>query len=291
MIARRDPERATHEAAADVPRAAAARRRLARRAIITRTSPLIVIAAVVVVWELAVRLFGVPAYLLPPPSAIARRIVTDYELLAVNTWVTLGEVLAGYALAIVVSIPLAAILAQFRLVENAVYPTLVASQTIPKVAIAPILVVWFGFGLTPKILIAFLICFFPIVVDTMTGFRCVPREVIWLARSMGAPEWKTFVKIRIPAALPNIFAGLKVASTLAVVGAVVGEFIGADRGLGYQLIVANGLMDVQLSFAVLVMLSLLGIVLYLFVDLLERIALPWHVSHRVVAGVPAAAAP
>jgi NitT/TauT family transport system permease protein len=291
MIARRDPERATHEAAADVPRAAAARRRLARRAIITRTSPLIVIAAVVVVWELAVRLFGVPAYLLPPPSAIARRIVTDYELLAVNTWVTLGEVLAGYALAIVVSIPLAAILAQFRLVENAVYPTLVASQTIPKVAIAPILVVWFGFGLTPKILIAFLICYFPIVVDTMTGFRSVPREVIWLARSMGAPEWKTFVKIRIPAALPNIFAGLKVASTLAVVGAVVGEFIGADRGLGYQLIVANGLMDVQLSFAVLVMLSLLGIVLYLFVDLLERIALPWHVSHRVVAGVPAAAAP
>lgn len=264
-----------------------ARRRVARRAIVARTSPLVVIAAVLVVWELAVRLFGVPAYLLPPPSTIARRMVTDYELLAVNTWVTLGEVLAGYALAIVVSIPLAAILAQFRVVENAVYPTLVASQTIPKVAIAPILVVWFGFGLTPKILIAFLICFFPIVVDTMTGFRCVPREVIWLARSMGAPEWKTFVKIRIPAALPNIFAGLKVASTLAVVGAVVGEFIGADRGLGYQLIVANGLMDVQLSFAVLVTLSLLGIVLYLAVDLLERVTLPWHVSHRAVAGVPA----
>ena len=277
---------AMHGAAADAVPARDARGRIARRAVFSRASPLVVIAVILIVWELAVRLFGVPAYLLPPPSAIARRMATDYELLAVNTWITLGEVLAGFALAIVVSIPLAAILAQFRVVENAVYPTLVASQTIPKVAIAPLLVVWFGFGLTPKILIAFLICFFPIVVDTMTGFRCVPREVIWLARSMGASQWKTFMKIRIPAALPNIFAGLKVASTLAVVGAVVGEFIGADRGLGYQLIVANGLMDVQLSFAVLVTLSLLGIALYAAVELLERVTLPWQVSHRVAAGSP-----
>jgi NitT/TauT family transport system permease protein len=275
---------ATQSTAPPLP--STARARAAKRVWFTRASPLVLIVALLVVWEVCVRVFGVPAYLLPPPSAIARRMVIDYKLLAVNAWVTLGEVLAGYALAIVVSIPLAAILAQFRVVENAVYPTLVASQTIPKVAIAPILVVWFGFGLTPKVLIAFLICFFPIVVDTMTGFRCVPREVIWLARSMGASQWKTFVKIRIPAALPNIFAGLKVASTLAVVGAVVGEFIGADRGLGYQLIVANGLMDVQLSFAVLVSLSLLGIALYVAVDLLERLALPWHVSHRVAGVAP-----
>jgi len=277
---------APQSTAASLP--STARRRAMKRVWFMRASPLFVIVALLVVWEVGVRVFGVPAYLLPPPSAIARRMVIDYKLLAVNAWVTLGEVLAGYALAIVVSIPLASILAQFRVVENAVYPTLVASQTIPKVAIAPILVVWFGFGLTPKILIAFLICFFPIVVDTMTGFRCVPREVIWLSRSMGASQWKTFVKIRIPAALPNIFAGLKVASTLAVVGAVVGEFIGADRGLGYQLIVANGLMDVQLSFAVLVSLSLLGIALYLAVDLLERLALPWHVSHRVAGATPTA---
>ncbi|HJU22362.1 MAG TPA: ABC transporter permease [Casimicrobiaceae bacterium] len=273
---------APHDEAARVPRDA--RKRFVRKALFARASPLVVIVGVLLIWELCVRLFNVPAYLLPPPSAIARRIVVDYKLVAINAWVTLGEVLAGYGLAIVVSIPLAAILSQFRVVENAIYPTLVASQTIPKVAIAPILVVWFGFGLLPKILIAFLICFFPIVVDTMTGFRSVPREVIWLARSMGAPQWKTFAKIRIPAALPNIFAGLKVASTLAVVGAVVGEFIGADRGLGYQLIVANGLMDVQLSFAVLVALSLLGIVLYAAIDLLERLALPWHVSHRLVDG-------
>ena len=171
--------------------------------------------------------------------------VKDYRLLADHTWVTLGEVLAGYLLAIAVGIPLAALLAQFRIIENALYPLLIASQTIPKIAIAPILVVWFGFGLVPKMLVAFLICFFPIVVDTLIGLRSVPKEVLWLARSMGASQWKTFSKIQFPAALPHIFAGLKVASTLAVVGAVVGEFVAADRGLGYQLIVANGVLDVS----------------------------------------------
>ncbi len=259
---------------------AARRRQLARRAWIARASPFLLMLAVLLLWEAGVRIGGVPAYLLPPPSAIVGRMAKDWQLLAQHAWVTTGEILAGYLLAIVVSIPLAAVLAQFRLIENALYPLLVASQTIPKVAIAPILVVWFGFGLLPKVLIAFLICFFPIVVDTMIGLRSVPKEVLWLARSMGASQWKTFAKIQFPAALPHIFAGLKVASTLAVVGAVVGEFVAADRGLGYQLIVANGLLDVQLSFAVLVTLSLLGIVLYAIVDVAERAALPWHVSQR-----------
>lgn len=264
----------------------ARRKRLARRAWLARASPFLLTFAVLVLWEVGVRVGGVPAYLLPPPSAIAGRMVKDYRLLALHTWVTLGEILAGYLLAIVISIPLAAVLAQFRVVENALYPILIASQTIPKVAIAPILVVWFGFGLLPKVLIAFLICFFPIVVDTLIGLRSVPKEVLWLARSMGASQWKTFAKIQFPAALPHIFAGLKVASTLAVVGAVVGEFVAADRGLGYQLIVANGLLDVQLSFAVLITLSLIGILLYAIVDLAERAALPWHVSQRQIGAGP-----
>jgi len=259
------------------------RRRVAYRSWATRASPLLLTLAVLVAWELGVRFANVPAYLLPPPSAIVARMIKDYRLLALHTWVTSGEILVGYLLSIAISIPLAALLAQFRIVENALYPILVASQTVPKVAIAPILVVWFGFGLLPKILIAFLICFFPIVIDSLIGFRSVPKEVLWLARSMGASQWKTFIKIQFPAALPNIFGGLKVASTLAVVGAVVGEFVAADRGLGYQLIVANGLLDVQLQFAVLITLSLLGVILYGIVDLLERAALPWHVSQRAIS--------
>jgi NitT/TauT family transport system permease protein len=243
---------------------------------------LLVAAAIIAVWEIGVRVGKVPAYLLPPPSAVAERLIRDYRSIALHTWTTAAEVLIGFALSIVVSIPLAALLAQFRPVERALYPVLVASQTIPKVAIAPLIVVWFGFGLTPKILIAFLICFFPIVIDALIGFRSTPREVIWLARSMGASRWKIFVHFQVPAALPNIFAGVKVASTLAVVGAVVGEFVAADRGLGYQLIVANGTLDVGLAFAVLVMLSVMGILLFAVVDLAERWALPWHVSQRVV---------
>lgn len=237
--------------------------------------------ALVLLWEAIVRIGKIPAYLLPPPSAVAQRLITDYRDIAGHTMITGGEVLLGFVLAIVVSIPLAALLAQSELAERILYPVLVASQTIPKVAIAPLMVVWFGFGLTPKVLIAFTICFFPIVVDALTGFRSAPREIAWLARSSGATRWQTFRYFQIPAALPHIFAGIKVASTLAIVGAIVGEFVAADRGLGYQLIVANGSLDVTLSFTILVVLSLMGVLLYAVVDRVEKWALPWHVSHRV----------
>jgi NitT/TauT family transport system permease protein len=242
--------------------------------------PTLALLLTLIVWEAGVRLGNVPAYLLPPPSAILLRIGTGWQQISVHAWVTLAETLVGFGLAIVISIPLAAVLSQVRWIEQALYPLLVASQTIPKVALAPLLVVWFGFGQTPKILITFLICFFPIVVDTMIGLRSIPREVEWLSHSMGASAWKTFFKIRIPAALPNVFAGIKVASTLAVVGAVVGEFVASDAGLGYQLIVANGVLDVQLSFAVLVILSVMGILLFVAVDIVERLLLPWHISQR-----------
>lgn len=257
-------------------------RRRKRRSWPRGLDPVIALGLIFSVWEVGVRAGSVPIYLLPPPSLVIERLLSDYKVILLHTAATSGEVLAGFLLSIAVSIPLAAMLAQYRWLERALYPLLVASQTIPKVAIAPLLVVWFGFGLAPKVLIAFLICFFPIVVDTLIGFRSIPKEVMWLSRSMGASRWKTFAKIQVPAALPNIFAGVKVASTLAVVGAVVGEFVAADRGLGYQLIVANGLLDVRMSFAVLVMLSLIGIVLYGAVDLVERWALPWHVSQRRV---------
>jgi NitT/TauT family transport system permease protein len=242
--------------------------------------PWLALFATLATWEAGVRLGNVPAYLLPPPSAILMRIASGWQQISVHFSVTLAETLVGFGLAIVISIPLAAALSQVRWLERALYPLLVASQTIPKVALAPLLVVWFGFGQLPKILITFLICFFPIVVDTMIGLRSIPREVEWLSHTMGASAWKTFFKIRIPAALPNVFAGIKVASTLAVVGAVVGEFVASDRGLGYQLIVANGVLDVQLSFAVLVILSVMGILLFVAVDVVERLLLPWHISQR-----------
>ncbi|ARP80010.1 ABC transporter permease [Bordetella genomosp. 8] len=245
---------------------------------------LIVGIALLLIWEAAVRIGQVPAYLLPPPSAVAMRLVTDYQSILVHTLTTTGEIMLGFGLAIVVSIPMAALLAQSQWAERVLHPILVLSQTVPKVAVAPLLVVWFGFGLAPKVLIAFTMCFFPIVVDTLTGFKSAPAHLRWLALSTGASRWQTFLHFQVPAALPHIFAGIKVASTLAIVGAVVGEFVAADRGLGYQLIVANGTLDVTLSFTVLVVLSIMGVVLYGLVDLIERLALPWHVSQRMHGG-------
>ncbi len=237
--------------------------------------------ALLLIWEAVVRIAKIPVYLLPPPSAVATRLIVDFHSIWGHVLATSGEVLLGFGLAIVISIPMAALLAQSEIAERILDPILVVSQTVPKVAIAPLLVVWFGFGLAPKILIAFTMCFFPIVVDTLTGFKSAPAQLRWLALSTGATRWQTFYHFQVPAALPHIFAGIKVASTLAIVGAVVGEFVAADRGLGYQLIVANGALDVTLSFTVLVVLSFMGVLLYGLVDFVERLALPWHVSQRL----------
>jgi NitT/TauT family transport system permease protein len=171
-------------------------------------------------------------------------------------------------------------IAYSRLVESFVYPLLVFSQSVPKVAIAPLFVVWFGFGVIPKVIAAFLLGFFPVIVATVQGFKSIEPDVIDLARSMGANPLKVFIKFRLPQAMPAIFSGLKVSVTLAVVGAVVGEFVGSNSGLGYVLQKANGTFDLPLMFAALVILSMIGVLLFLVLELIERWVLPWHASQR-----------
>src|SRR5690606_20427740 len=187
----------------------------------------------------------------------------------------------GFLLSIAVGVPIAMVIAYSRLVESYVYPLLVFSQSVPKVAIAPLFVVWFGFGILPKVITAFLLGFFPVVVSTVMGFKSVESDMLDLARSMGASRLQTFFKISLPAALPAIFSGLKVSVTLAVVGAVVGEFVGSNSGIGYVLQVANGNFDLPLMFAGLVLLSVIGVLLFVVVDLIERMMIPWHASQRV----------
>ncbi|HYP71858.1 MAG TPA: ABC transporter permease [Variovorax sp.] len=244
--------------------------------------PFLLIVVLLVLWDLAIRLFGIPAYLIPPPLQVVKQLVAEWPRLIAESWKTTLATLGGFGLCIVIGIPIAMCIAYSRLVESYLYPLLVFSQSIPKVAIAPLFVVWFGFGIFPKVVSAFLLGFFPVVVSTVMGFKSVEPDMLDLARSMGASRLQTFFKISLPQALPAIFSGLKVAITLAVVGAVVGEFVGSNSGIGYVLQVANGNFDLPLMFAALVVLSTIGVVLFVAIDVVERLMIPWHASQRQV---------
>jgi NitT/TauT family transport system permease protein len=242
--------------------------------------PVLAMVGLLVVWQIFVIVFNIAPYLLPKPTDVLVTLIRDLPDLMAQSLVTIEEIVLGFALSVVVGIPLAVGIVTWRGFEKTVYPLLVASQTVPKVAIAPLFLVWFGFGQTPKVLIAFLIAFFPIVIDTAVGLRSVPTEMTDLAHSMGASPLALFWKIRFPYALPNVFGGLKVGITLAVIGAIVGEFVGADSGLGYVLVIANGRLNTSLLFAAILVLVLIGVVTFLIVDVAERFAIPWHVSKR-----------
>jgi NitT/TauT family transport system permease protein len=241
--------------------------------------------ALLIAWELFVRLGKVSPLLLPAPSEVLLTMAKNLPLLLHMSAITAAEFLLGFLLAIVVGLPLGALIVFSRPVRLAVYPLLVAFQTIPKAAVAPIFIVWLGAGMTSKVLIAFAISFFPIVIDTVIGLRSAQPETIYLVRSMGAGALKVFWYVRFPAALPAIFGGLKVASTLAVVGAIVGEFVSADRGLGYLVLVANGELNTRLVFGCVVMLTILGTLFYGILEIAEKCAVRWHVSARQLEGL------
>lgn len=261
------------------PEAEAAERRAQRASRIADILyPVGTVVLTIVLWEVVCQVFNVPKYLLPPPSDVVRMMARRTDLLAMHTLVTTVEIVVGFLLSIVVGVILALLIANFRVIERAIYPILVISQAVPKVAIAPLFIVWLGLGWEPKVLIAVLIAFFPIVVDLVTGIRSVPVSMRKLALSMGASRYDTLTKFIIPHALPHFFAGLKVAVTLAVSGAIIGEFVGADRGLGYLLLFANGQLDTNLLFATIAILSALGILLFYLLLLIESICMPWHVS-------------
>lgn len=245
--------------------------------------PALVLLAALVLWEAGTRIMGVPAYILPPPSQIVKVMHEKMPLLLRHGWVSTTEIVLGFLLSVVVGIPLALATFLWPAFARSVYPLLVSSQAVPKMAVAPLFIVWFGFGLMPKVFIAFLIAFFPIVINTVVGLAGIEPEKIFLARSMGLSGTATFFKIRLPNALPSIFGGLKIAITLAVVGAVVGEFVGGEAGLGFLLMSANGSMDTPLLFAGLVGLTVIGIVLFLAIEVAERFAIPWHTSARNTA--------
>src|SRR6202048_2689562 len=243
---------------------------------INRNAPVLcVFAAIFAGWELAVRTLGIPDFILPSPSVIVVKIFVSWQLLLVNAFVTLEEILLGFALSVLIAVPLAVAVVYSRIFERVAFPFLVSLQTIPKVALAPILVIWLGYGIMPKVMVAFLISFFPIVINSVIGMRSAEKEMIYLVQSMGASELTTFLKIRLPKALPSIFGGLKVGMGQAGGGARVGEFIAGESGLGYLQLISHVRLDTPLLFAAVVVLSMLGVLLFNVVGWIERLALSW----------------
>lgn len=234
------------------------------------------------IWQFAVRAFDVSIVLVPAPSDVVRSLWDGLAsgFLLEHMWVTLKEILIGFGLAIALALVSAGLITQFRIVDKALLPILVLIQTIPKVAMAPLLLMWFGIGMTSKVLTIALIAYFPLLVNSILGLRSAEPEQIEMLRSFGASDFQIMRRLRLPSALPHIFAGLDVAVILSVTGAVVAEFVGATAGLGYTIQATNFNMDVARTFAVVVMLSVIGMSLHAVVVTLNRWLVFWAPSRK-----------
>jgi NitT/TauT family transport system permease protein/putative hydroxymethylpyrimidine transport system permease protein len=246
-----------------------------RSAIVSWLAPVALVAALIGGWELLARLGSVQDYLLPAPSEVVSALWHDRDLLAPDAWVTAREVLLGFALALVAGVGIALALHLSPLVRRALYPLVVASQAVPVVVIAPILVIWFGFGMTPKLIVIALICFFPVVVNTLDGLQGVDRDQVKMLRTLGASRLDLLRRLEFPAALPFLFSGAKVAVAVAVIGAVFGELVGSDAGLGHAIQVGTAQLETARVFAAVLILSAMAIALFGLLALVERRALPW----------------
>jgi NitT/TauT family transport system permease protein len=246
--------------------------------------PMIGIAGFLVVWQALVMAVHVPVYMLPSPLRILHDGGEKWQSLLGAASYTAQPMLLGFVAAVVFGVLIALGIAFSPSVRAVAYPLLVFLQIVPKIAVAPLFIIWFGFGLTPKVLLVFLLSFFPVVVAAMGAFGSIEPEIMDLARSTGANRLRVFRMVRIPHAMPALFGGFKVAAALAATAAVVAEFVASDRGLGYLLLQYNGNLDTPMSFAAVFVLSVMGFALYAAVDLAERHAIPWHVSRRRAAG-------
>jgi len=240
--------------------------------------PPLTFVAIGVLWAASVNYFAIPAYLLPGPGAVFTRLVTDAGLLWSNALVTLSEIVLGFALTIVTAIPLGLAIALSPLAKQILYPPIMLLQLVPKIAVAPLFLVWLGFGIESKVLLTVLMTFFPLLIASISGFQILDPRYLYLTQSMGASVWQTFRYLRVPAALPVIFSGVKTSATIAATAAIVAEFVGANQGLGYVLLKGTSTMDIELTFAVLVVLTVIGIIINYVVEFTEWAMTPWQRS-------------
>lgn len=243
-------------------------------------APAALLAMLIGGWELLATLGQVEDYLLPAPSEVASALWRDRDLLAPDAWITAREVLLGFGLALAVGVTIALLLHLSPVLRRAAYPLVVASQAIPVIVIAPILVIWFGYGITPKLIVIALICFFPVVVNTLDGLEGVDGEQAKMMRTLGASRLDLLRRLELPSALPFLFSGAKIAVAVAVIGAVFGELVGSDAGLGHAIQVGTAQLETARVFAAVLILSVMAIALFGLVALIERRAVPWARASR-----------
>ena len=244
-------------------------------------APAAILILLLVAWHFSVTLFEVPEAILPTPGVIVARLIELWDLLLVHSWPTIYQCVVGFALSVVFGVGLGILLALSRRFYQCFYPLIVAFQVVPKVALAPLFIVWFGLGTTSRVLLAFVIAFFPMIVNTYVGIQSTDPIMVRMARSFSASRWTIFFKIELPTALPFIFAGLKIGMTFAVIGIIVAEFVTAQRGLGYLMMFAEGNLDMPLLMAALFVLCFVGVVLYAAVALVEKLVVRWDVGRQL----------
>jgi NitT/TauT family transport system permease protein len=266
--------RQTLDAPKPEQRKAAATRRL--RSVAWSALPLLVFVAILVLWAAVVGLFKIPAYLLPGPVDVIERLIHDAGNLWTHTQSTLVVIVVGLVLSIVIGVPLGLVIALSRTAKQLLYPQVIILQLVPKIAVAPLLLVWLGFSINTKIGLVILITFFPLLMASISGFRILDDRLLYLTRSMGASRWQTFWSLRFPAALPVIFSGIKTSATIAITGALVAEFLGSNSGLGYALLRASGAFDTEYMFAILVILTVIGVIVNYLVEAIEWLLTPWQ---------------
>ncbi|GAC1462372.1 MAG: ABC transporter permease [Chloroflexota bacterium] len=250
----------------------------ARRSVLPLVPPLVLLSGAVLVWQAFVQVSRVPDYVLPSPAAIWQTTLDEHDLLLANTVPTFQIAVFGFALAFVAGMLMATAIHFSRVTELTLYPILIASQAVPILALAPILVILLGFSIWPKLIVVSLICFFPITVNAVDGLKSVDRDLLDMMRTFGATPWQRFREVELPSALPHVFSGARVAITFSVVAALYGEWVGSSEGLGYLIIQKQGQFDTPAIFSAMAILTCIGVLLFVCVSVLERVLLPWHIK-------------
>ena len=243
-------------------------------------TPVIILLALIALWEIWVRFGNIPSWQLPAPSAIAQELVASWNLLLYHAYITLQEIIIGFFVALVFGLLLAVAIVRSKILERALLPILVSSQTIPIIAIAPLLLIWVGYGLASKVIVVALISFYPIAVNTIDGLKAINSDMVTMMKSLGASRWQIFTKLQIPTSLPYMFSGIKVGISISVIGAVIGEWVGASGGLGYLIKYSQPLFLTSRVFAAIFVLSLIGIGLFVLAGWVERLMLPWYYAEK-----------